>query len=261
VTLVLAAFIVAIELASIVAEIRNEDADQRAVFSRYFGISPFLWFGSTSPPQSEQVFAPRIWTPLTTTLLHGGLLHAAFNLYWLLVFGGHLELRYGTGRFLLMTILLAFASTLPQFLVSNYHLFGLDRWPIVGWFSTLFPDGAEKWKSCVGFSGVNYGYFGFLFVARKEYHEFAVICNESVVRLLVFWFFLCILLTRAELYPVANTAHFVGAAFGFLFAKSLYEIDRAKRLRWRVAAGVLTLLVLLSAFLPPPGIASHAWGL
>jgi GlpG protein len=256
----LAALIVAIELATVVAELRNENSDQREVFSRYFGMSPALWAAAPAPANDDDFFSPRPWAPFSSTLLHVNLIHMGFNLYWLLAFGGYLELRYGSARLLLLILLLAVTSNMPQFLISNYHIFELARWPILGWLQPILPEPEVlHWSAGVGFSGVGYGFFGFLFVARKKYHEFAFVCNDSIVRLFVIWFFLCILFSSANLYPIANTAHAAGALFGFLFAKSLYEEDRRRRLAWRFASGGLTLLMLLSMVIPPPGIPDLPW--
>lgn len=51
---------------------------------------------------SELLNGQKIWTLLTCTLLHGGLLHLLGNAYFLWVFGDNVEDRLGRSRFLLL---------------------------------------------------------------------------------------------------------------------------------------------------------------
>src|SRR5437667_2509017 len=66
----------------------------------------------------------------------------------------------------------------------------------------------------VGLSGVVYALFGFLWVNRAASAKTLSLMSRPTVRLLVFWFFLCIALTAAGLFAVGNVAHGLGAALG-----------------------------------------------
>jgi GlpG protein len=173
------------------------------------GLSPTVWDG-------------QLWQPFTTALLHGGLLHAAFNVWWLWVFGQVLEPRLGSPRFLLACVLLAYTSMLPQFIIANY--------------STLPP------HAIVGFSGVVYGLFGMLWVGRRWEREFYAVCNPATVRLMLIWFVLCIAMTSAGVMPVANIAHGSGLFFGVLFGLACFAPGH--RWPWRALAALATFAVL-----------------
>ena len=134
----------------------------------------------------------------TSTLLHGGFIPAAFNVYWMAVFGPALEQRLGSCRILGLIVLLGYVSMLPQFIVSNYSQPLDEQIPVVG------------------LSGVIYGLFGMLLVGRRWYAEFEAVCDFSTRQILIGWFVICIFLTHFKLLPVANVAHCGGLLFGIL---------------------------------------------
>lgn len=170
---------------------------------------------------TQQVWGWELWRPFTTTLLHGDLLHAAFNIYWLAIFGAAIESNYGPGRMLGMVALFAFCSMMPEY-AWNYE---------------------RQITPIVGFSGVNYGLFGFLFVGRRYRSDFAYACNPMTVQLLIAWFFLCIFLTAIDAWNVANVAHGAGFVFGYLLGQSVFRIRG--RNAWRAATMAATAAVLL----------------
>ena len=217
VTLILAAVAVALELACTFDD--AQDGGRRlAYYNDSLGILPSIWAGE-------------LWRPFTTTLLHGGLLHAAFNCYWLVIFGSALENRFGPFRTLGLIVLLGYVSTLPQFIVSNYNT------------------GPKEQIAVVGLSGVVYGLFGILLVGRRWQPELNAVCDDRTVRLLVGWFVLCIFLTHFGWLPVANIAHGAGLAFGILYGLAVF--DGRRRLRWAAVATVATLLVLCTLIYCP----------
>jgi GlpG protein len=207
VTLILAAVIVALEA------VCTLDAARRAYYYNdlRLGLLSLIWTGE-------------LWRPFTTTLLHGNLLHAAFNVYWLVIFGSALENRFGSGRTLGLIVLLAYVSMMPQFIVTNYHT------------------NVSRQIGVVGFSGVNYGLFGILLVGRRKHIDLEAVCNASTVQLFIVWFFFCIGLTWLDMMPVANVAHGAGLIFGVLYGLVIF--DRKRRWRWAGPAAVATLAVL-----------------
>jgi len=182
-----------------------------AYYNKYLGILPFIWDG-------------QIWRPFTTTLLHGGPIHALFNAYWFLIFGTALERRFGSPRFLGLVVLLAYVTTLPQYVVTNYST----------------PLDAQV--GVVGLSGVLYGLFGILLIGRRYEYVLGMVCDRQTVELLIGWFFVCIVATHFGLLPVANIAHGAGIVFGVLYG--LVAFDRRRRWRWLALAAVASLVVL-----------------
>lgn len=178
------------------------------------------------------VWSGEIWRPLTSTLLHGFFLHAAFNCYWMLVFGGTLERRFGSWRLLLLVVLLAYCSTMPQFVISNREVSELDA-QIGG----------------VGLSGILYGLFGFLIIGRRYEQVLYEACNDATAMLMGVWFVFCIFADRANLMPVANIAHASGLIFGVLYGCAIFE--RRRRWLWRTLAAIATIAVLTTLFYVP----------
>ena len=99
-TLVVATAAAALEIALLLDDVQ-EGGRRVAMYNDLLGILPRLWAGE-------------LWRPFTTCLMHGDLLHAAFNLYWLLWFGVALEERLGSYRMLGLMVLLGYVSMMPE---------------------------------------------------------------------------------------------------------------------------------------------------
>lgn len=178
-------------------------------YNNWLGILPYVWAGQP-------------WRPLTSALMHGNLIHAAFNIYWLAVFGQALETRFGPWRTLAIVVLLAYASMMPEYVIGSYH----RRRPVM----------------IVGLSGVVYGLFGVVLIGRRWHNELRAVCDDPTVQILIGWFFLCIVLTQVGLMRVANIAHAAGFVFGMLYGLAIF--DARRRAVWLAVAIPLSALVL-----------------
>ena len=67
---------------------------------------------------NSAIIAGQYWRLITPMWLHGSLLHIAFNMYALFIFGANLERAYGHGRFLLLYLLSGFAGNVISFMMS-----------------------------------------------------------------------------------------------------------------------------------------------
>jgi membrane associated rhomboid family serine protease len=218
VTLLIAAVVVAIEL------VCAFDPPRREVYYSIWklGILSTVWSGE-------------LWRPFTTTLLHGQmfggpLLHAVFNVYWLVTFGRALEPYFGSFRYLLVLIVLAFCATMPSFLASNWDT------PTDGQHGT------------VGLSGVIYGLFGILWMGERYRQDFRSVCGPEVIQFFIACFLFCIALTFLG-QPIDNVAHGAGCIVGVLFGQALFQKER--KWLWRSASAIVTLLLVSSAFAAP----------
>jgi membrane associated rhomboid family serine protease len=153
-----------------------------------------------------------LWRALTSTLPHADLLHLAFNLYWLWVFGTLVERVYGELRMAGIVLLLASGSALWEFAV--------------------FSGG-------VGLSGVGYGLWAMLWVLERRDRRFAAAVDRPTTQLFVGWFFLCILLTVTKVMLVGNVAHAVGAGLGALLGLAA---SGQRGWRWASSAGLVVTL-------------------
>jgi GlpG protein len=221
VTLIIAALAVALEI------VCNLDPERRQFYYQglRLGILSTLWSG-------------QFWQPLTTTLLHGNLLHALFNVSWLFIFGQVLEPRVGSFRYLGLFVLLAYVSMLPEFVIQNYSA------PI------------DAQVGCLGLSGIMYGMFGMLWIGRRWQPDFRAVCDQQTVQLMLVWLMVCVILTYTNVMPVANFAHGAGLLFGVLYGLTAFAPRR--RMVWGLLATVATLLVL-STMIAVPGHAGYEY--
>jgi len=60
----------------------------------------------------------QLWRLITPVFLHASILHIAFNMYALYIFGRGIEARYGHGRFLLLYFLSGYAGNVMSFLLT-----------------------------------------------------------------------------------------------------------------------------------------------
>jgi membrane associated rhomboid family serine protease len=185
-----------------------------------------------------QIWEGEWWRPFTTTLLQGGLLHAAFNVYWLMVFGPVLEGWLGSLRTLALIVLLASFSSLAEFVL----------WPYVT---------GRPAAGTVGLSGVIYGLFGILWVAARHRPEFREVCNKQTVQTFVVWFFFCILSTWLDWMQVANLAHAAGLALGVLVGLAVFQNRR--RWLWIPAASLISITMLATMIAAPGNPQYEQW--
>jgi rhomboid protease GluP len=59
-----------------------------------------------------------LWRLITPVFLHGSILHIAFNMYALFIYGRSLEPRFGHGRFTLLYFLSAYAGNVLSFVLT-----------------------------------------------------------------------------------------------------------------------------------------------
>jgi len=75
-----------------------------------------LWPLATSGMNIGASFAP--WQLVTYAFLHGGLLHLAFNMFALYMFGGALERVFGTRRYLTLYFVSVLSAAATQLVVA-----------------------------------------------------------------------------------------------------------------------------------------------
>lgn len=182
-----------------------------------------------------QIWRGELWRPFTTTLLHANLLHALFNVYGCWLFGAAVENWQGSWRFFGLVVLLAYVSSMAEFV----------GWPIVGPWIVLNPN---NFGGLVGFSGVNYGLFGFVWMCRHDSPDCAAACTDSMVQWMMGWLVVFVALTTLEIMPVANIAHAAGLLLGILLGKATVERNK---LLWIAGATALSVLTLGTMFYCP----------
>ena len=148
----------------------------------------FEFFSLAGGPVSS-IRSGQIWRLVTPIFLHMGLLHLAFNLYWTYQFGLLIESYVGTAKMMGLVCMVAIFSNLAQYYVSGASFGGL--------------------------SGLNYGFFGYLWIKSRFDPASRLQIPESLVIFFLIWLVLC----AFNLFgPVANTAHFTGLLVGIAAA-------------------------------------------
>ena len=67
---------------------------------------------------NEFILAGQLWRLITPVLLHASILHIAFNMYALYIYGAELERSYGHWRYLALYLLGGFAGNVLSFLLT-----------------------------------------------------------------------------------------------------------------------------------------------
>jgi membrane associated rhomboid family serine protease len=81
-------------------------------------VGPFaLWPLHTAQVASDVSFAP--WQLVTYAFLHGGMLHLAFNMFALYMFGGPLESLLGARRYLAYYLTCVVSAAIAQLIVAQ----------------------------------------------------------------------------------------------------------------------------------------------
>ncbi len=135
----------------------------------------------------------QVWRLVTPIFLHFSIWHLVFNMSALRYFGGTIELRRGTWRFLALVLVSAIASNVGECLIE------LQSRDVVRFG---------------GMSGVGYALFGYLWMKGWAHPEEHLGVNDNTVVMMVVWFLLCF---TGMLGPIANAAHGVGLVVGMTF--------------------------------------------
>ena len=148
-------------------------------------------FFSTNPQSTAQIAEGQVWRVVTPIFLHFGIMHLAFNMWWLFDLGTLIERRLGSLWYVLLILAIAIPSNYAQ-----YNMVG----PSFG-----------------GMSGVVYGLFGYAWVRGRLDPSCGLYLRPDVAFWLMAWFVICLVVPYLN---VANWAHgaglVAGAAMGYL---------------------------------------------
>lgn len=137
----------------------------------------------------SRVKSGEVWRLITPVFMHGSIFHLFFNSWILLTFGAMIEARKSPGYLMAMVLISGVISNLLQYFAGGSPFF-------------------------LGFSGVNYGLFGYLWMkGRYAPGEGMGLTRPTVIFLLV-WFFLCF---SGLVGHIANWAHGGGLVIGILW--------------------------------------------
>ena len=157
-----------------------------------------------------------LWTLFTMTLVHSRtqITHIVFNLMAFSVLGRLLETIYGSFRYGILLIALAWVASSAQI---------------------IFEHGIG-----IGLSGVVYGIFGFMIGASPN-NPFLWWFVKKNAPMLIGWAVLCLVLTQMHVLAIGNGAHFGGLIYGIIYGL-IYGLPRYRYAF--IGLAVLTPLVL-----------------
>lgn len=166
------------------------------------------WRGAVLSP----LFEP--WQIVTYAFLHGGLLHLAFNMFALWMFGSRLAWAWGTRRFLAYFMTCVVGAALLQLIVA-----------------TAAASGSHHAYPTVGASG---GIFGVLLAFGMRYPNSVIMLLFPPIPMKAKYF--VIFMGALELFfgvtgtqaGVAHFAHLGGMLFGYLLLRSWLPRDASR---------------------------------
>lgn len=184
---------------------------------------------------AEVVWGGRYGALLTTTFLHGDLLHLIFNVLMLQRFGDAVERALG-------------------------HL----EWAVFCIAAACIASGVELavfGQTGIGMSGVVYALFGLCWGARRTVPAFRMVASDDNVRLMLGWIVITFALTQLGFLHIANGAHVGGLVFGLALAGLFVDknLTAARRAIAGFALGALVLLAVLSVTYLPWNAEWRAW--
>lgn len=180
-------------------------ANGLAFAAQQFG---FQWmlvnFGLWPAGQPGSPFAP--WQLLTYGFLHGDVVHIAFNMFALWMFGRELELLMGPRRFIAYYLTCIVGAGLVQLLVAHFHIEEFQ--------TRLYPT--------IGASGGVFGIllaFGMTFPNRMIMLIFPPIPMRAKYFVLLYGLLELYLGVSGYAPGIANFAHLGGMLFGFMLLR------------------------------------------
>jgi membrane associated rhomboid family serine protease len=145
------------------------------------------------------------WRFITPIFLHFGLMHFAFNMFWLVVLGGKIERGAGSMQLFLLVLVIGALSNIGQNLWSGTSQFG-------------------------GMSGAIYGLLGYLYSYNKLAIKDLYFLPPELFWFMVGWLIVCAsgILEILLGIRIANAAHLcglmAGSFLGIIFG--LFQLDQ-----------------------------------
>jgi membrane associated rhomboid family serine protease len=145
------------------------------------------------------------WRFITPIFLHFGLMHFAFNMFWLVVLGGKIERGAGSMQLFLLVLVIGALSNIGQNLWSGTSQFG-------------------------GMSGAIYGLLGYLYSYNKLVIKDLYFLPPELFWFMVGWLIVCAsgILEILLGIRIANAAHLcglmAGSFLGIIFG--LFQLDQ-----------------------------------
>ncbi|MFI0434453.1 MAG: rhomboid family intramembrane serine protease [Parachlamydiaceae bacterium] len=160
--------------------------------------------GLTQYPTFEKIQEGQIWRLFTPCLLHGDLLHLFFNMLWLIVLGKQIEQRLPRIRYVIFILIAGIASNTAQYLMSGSNFVGLSG-VLIGMLTFIWV--RQRVAAWEGYQ-IDRSTFAFMLL---------FILGMAAIQL--FSFFIEKSFEWSMAPNIANMAHLIGGATGFLLGR------------------------------------------
>ena len=174
-------------------------------------------------PSALDIWAGRYWGLLTSAFVHIAFWHILFNMWWAKDMGTLLETTMGRFRYVLFIVTSAVVSSGAELAVTG--------------------------ELGIGFSGVVYAMFGYMFASRDVVRSYRRIVTDQITFLFLAWLILCIVLTYTNVWRIGNAAHIAGLLFGY-FVANVFTVRVRVRLSKIGLAALCAVTVLSAAYMP-----------
>lgn len=206
----------------VLRQVIGESLDERVVLSLAFTPARYGPIGEMLPGGT----AARLWTPVSYTFLHADIVHLLVNVVWMASFGGALARRFGSMRFLLLSLVSTIAGAGLHFLAH-----ASDAALVIGASGAVSGMVAATARFAFSPGGPLAGGANASFHNRAEPLA-SLLRNRRAVAFIIVWFVINILfgfvggLAPGVPGPIAWEAHIGGFLAGFLMFPLL---DPARR--------------------------------
>ena len=170
------------------------------------------------------VRAGEVWRLFTPVFVHtGGLLHLAFNGYWVWTFGRQIETRKGSALLAALILVFSVVSMVSQYAVGWWMI---DPLAAARGVLPTFTVGPIYLGGPIagGLSGTLYGLFGYVWAKSATDRFGGLGVPSSTVGLLLVWLLVCFTGTVG---PIANVAHAAGLVAGVLWGAGGHRLHRS----------------------------------
>jgi membrane associated rhomboid family serine protease len=189
----------------------------------------------------------RVWQLITYMFMHGDIMHIFFNMFALFTFGGVIEMRWGTKRFINFYLITGLGAVALQMGVQAYEVYQITgsvlHNPVnidiaQNMASVNIPNITEEQRSTligiygfpmVGASGAIFGLlvaFGMLYPNSELYIMFIPVPVKAKYIIPVYIIFeLSLGVAQIPGDSIAHYAHLGGALFGFILVKLWKDKD------------------------------------
>jgi GlpG protein len=187
----------------LVVGVLTELGDAKNGLKEYLFISDVVWHNPVDHTVSAawtRIAQGQIWRLITPIFLHFNMPHIVFNLWAWYVLASIFEIRRGSWRLLIFTLVTAAVSNAAQYEYAGSPLFG-------------------------GMSGVIYGLFGYIWMKSRFDPAAGMYMDPMNTIIMIAWLFLCM---TGMIGPIANTAHVVGLVVGVLVGVAPIVVRRLR---------------------------------